>query len=299
MLSFLFGATETPEQFEKRVFKALYELAAALGEPEEGEEQDAAYLRRFVVANDLDVAKAVKHVKEERAWRKKTFPLTLSEKEQEVFSSGRVRFLGINPDGVAVFSYDFMWGKFLDGFTADEIVNAQVHMAEDCIAKMKELAPQGPGRWTAICGGGPPPSEWSKKASAVFERYYPERLQRSLIYPVPLFMKKVVDAIIYWLPERTKAKFSVISTEEELRELANIPTDGPIQLPEDMLGGIDGARERDAFKREQQEGTGLDMSMMDEETRAALEKQAETDPELSRVLHGAKEDELYRLQMMA
>merc|ERR1712087_104457 len=46
------------------------------------------------------------------------------------------------------------------------------------------------------------------------------------------------------LPERTKAKFSVISTEEELRELANIPADCSIQLPEDMVGGIDGARER-------------------------------------------------------
>jgi hypothetical protein len=299
VFGFLFGTKETPEELEKRTLKASEELAAKLGEPEEGQEQDAAYLRRFVVANELDVQKAADHVKQERDWRKKTLPITLTEKEQEVMDTKRIEFLGVNPDGIAIMKFDFMNGKFLDGFTPEQIINAQIHESEACIAKMKEAKPDGPCRWTVICVGGSPPSEWSKSAAAIFERNYPERLKNSIIYPVPVFMKMIVDAIVYFLPERTKAKFAVISEEAELRELANIPVDGPIELPESLQGGIEGARARDAALQAPSEENGFDMSTLDDETRKAVELQAEKDPALASALHGAKEDELYRLQMQA
>lgn len=301
-LAQLFSA-ESKEDFEIRLSKATGDMAAQLGEPKDGEEQDQQYLKRFAIANELDVGKAIAHIHQERAWRKEKFPLTLTAQQEEVFTSKRVRYVGVNTEGFGVYAYDFMWGKFLEGCNVDDVIQAQTFMIENVIAEMREKAPDGPGRWISICLGGPPPSAWSKKAASVFERYYPERLERVIIYPVPHFMKKVVDAIIYWLPARTKAKFAIISTEEELRELAGIPAGGAIEMPADMLGGIDAVKERMNAKGqavpEMREGEKLDLVGMDAEARAALELQAASDPELRRILDGEKEDELYRLQMQA
>eukprot|EP00747_Dinoflagellata_sp_TGD_P087554 gnl/TRDRNA2_/TRDRNA2_163671_c1_seq1.p1 gnl/TRDRNA2_/TRDRNA2_163671_c1~~gnl/TRDRNA2_/TRDRNA2_163671_c1_seq1.p1 ORF type:complete len:125 (+),score=41.61 gnl/TRDRNA2_/TRDRNA2_163671_c1_seq1:259-633(+) len=47
-----------------------------------------------------------------------------------------------------------------------------------------------------------------------------------------------------FVPSGTRAKFAVCSSEEHLRELAGVPVDGRIELPEDLKGGLEGLRER-------------------------------------------------------
>eukprot|EP00966_Prymnesium_polylepis_P084836 1964105-Prymnesium_polylepis.1 len=72
------------------------------------------------------------------------------------------------------------------------------------------------------------------------EANFPERLKMSIVYPVPWLVKASANAFISFLPSRTRSKFHLCSKPEEICELAGIDIG---QLPADLAGGVDAARE--------------------------------------------------------
>lgn len=62
----------------------------------------------------------------------------------------------------------------------------------------------------------------AKRLTSLLEANYPERLQKVVIAPVPSLAKTIVDGMLWFLPERTRAKFSVASNSEEVAEALHV-----------------------------------------------------------------------------
>merc|ERR1711904_577644 len=119
---------------------------------------------------------------------------------------------------VPIICVDFKWGNFLlDDYKDDDIIAAEVMMLEEIVAEADAASEEGqPGQYIAISTGGPPPKEFVRKFSPIFDINYPERCNKAIIYPIPKWLSYIAWAILKILPERTQKKFILLSEEEDL-----------------------------------------------------------------------------------
>ena len=88
-----------------------------------------------------------------------------------------------------------MWGKFLDGVDADGLLRSYVCLLEDLLAEADAVCVgDKAAQLTYVCTGGPPPMNYIKKLHPMMEANYPERLAKTIIYPVPWAMRIVVNS---------------------------------------------------------------------------------------------------------
>eukprot|EP00928_Gymnodinium_smaydae_P025599 TRINITY_DN20339_c0_g1_i1.p1 TRINITY_DN20339_c0_g1~~TRINITY_DN20339_c0_g1_i1.p1 ORF type:complete len:324 (+),score=53.21 TRINITY_DN20339_c0_g1_i1:75-1046(+) len=283
-LSTFLSGGEANEPSEEELSDKSNELQLCLAADEELASEElggirdsitCATRRRFLLANDMDVSRSAVSLRRHCMWKREMFPIEMTPAVREILDSNRFRFLGLNRQGCAVSVIDFMWGKFLDGVDdLQDFQNAYIHFVEGVLSHMEEHAPAGQRKLVNIIVGGPPPTSFIRPLSAVMEANYPERLASSIIYPVPWAFKFVVDSMIWFLPSRTQKKFAVCSNEDQLRSLAEVPEQSEFQLPDDLLGGLAGVRERFVA-----EGNNIGTIMkaaassLDEETTERLGKQ--------------------------
>jgi hypothetical protein len=207
----------------------------------EGEALSDGTLRRYCVAREWDKQKIVEMLQSHLAWRKETLPVERTPAIEKVLESGRIRLLrgGSEP----VICVDFKWGRFLlDGFETQDIVKAQICVLEDALAEADAASPEGvPAQFISVSTGGPPPTQFIKDISPIFDVNYPERMKTGIIYPIPRWLKHLVDAMLIFLSKRTRDKFVLLSEEAEFVEKTGLPAD---KLPEDLKGGIEASKER-------------------------------------------------------
>eukprot|EP00440_Ansanella_granifera_P072685 gb/GFBE01078877.1/.p1 GENE.gb/GFBE01078877.1/~~gb/GFBE01078877.1/.p1 ORF type:complete len:353 (+),score=66.14 gb/GFBE01078877.1/:1-1059(+) len=197
--------------------------------------QDDSILR-FLRQAQGDPERAAANVIEALRWRRAVLPPAEPQGAAvEMLNEGRrYRELGPNRDGDLVFALDFCWGHF---YTEEEGPLNVLRMVLLAVERAFEAAdavdhPQV----VLIVFGGPPPCIFSQVCYRFLDKYYPNRLKRAVIYPVPYMWATVVSACLYFLRAETQEKISVVSEEAELVEAAALT--GPEQLPEDWRGGI-------------------------------------------------------------
>jgi hypothetical protein len=205
------------------------------------EEFADATLRRFLVAREWDQAASTEMLQKHVEWKKATLPMQRTSTIEGVLESGRIRVL--RRGKLPVICVDFMWGKFLlEGFSEDDIINAQISVLEDVLAEADAACQDGgEAAYIAVSTGGPPPKEFVKKISPIFETNYPERLGSAIIYPIPRWIEWVANAILLLVPARTREKFLMYSEEAAFLEKTGLAAE---DLPEDLKGGIEGTRKR-------------------------------------------------------
>jgi len=229
-----------------------------------------ATIRRFCVAREWEEQAIVQTVKAHVEWRKANLPIERTPVMDRVLESGRVRILRRGKD--PIICYDFMWGRMLlDGFKDDDIIATVVWAIEDVLAEADPLCAEGEqAQYVSVVTGGPPPIAYIKKAGAIFEPNYPERLKQCVVYPIPHWMKSVADAIIMLLPKRTQKKFVLLAEEEEFLGITGLSAE---DLPDILKGGI----EAGWVRREK-------IALADESTREQLPEvyvEAMKDPDLA------------------
>jgi len=129
-----------------------------------------------------------------------------------------------------VLVYDAMWGKFLEGEDEQELLLAFLIYLEEQLAAAK-AQPGHAFAFIHIAVGGPPPISWGQNLSSVLEANYPERLHRAVVFPVPWFLRRVANGMLWFLPARTQEKFVFVSDAGELAEACSIDAQS---IPEDI-----------------------------------------------------------------
>jgi len=206
-----------------------------------GEALSDATIKRYCVAREWDQPKIVEMLQSHLAWRKETLPIERTPAIEKVLESGRIRVLRRGPE--PVICVDFMWGRFLlDGFDAQDIVKAEISVLEDVLAEADAACPEEcPAQFIAVSTGGPPPTDFIKNISPIFDVNYPERMKAGIIYPIPRWLKYLVDTLLVFLAKRTRDKFILLAEEKEFVETTGLSAE---ELPEDLKGGIEASKER-------------------------------------------------------
>lgn len=200
------------------------------------------YLKVYVEAAD-----AANAVKETLVWRRAVLPdvkahasLSSTCASKLYREEKRIRPLGKNRDGDFVYAIDLLWGHFVDeNATEIDLLRMVILAAEAAVAKADE---EGHPSIVVIAYGGPPPYLFGRVAANVLHRHYPARLKQAVVYPVPAVWVCIAQTCLFLVPEGTRQKVAVVSSEEDVIERARLLS--AEQLPEDWRGGIEVVTER-------------------------------------------------------
>merc|ERR1711998_709925 len=103
---------------------------------------------------------------------------------------------------------------------------------EDVLAEADAASSEeGSAQFVSVSTGGPPPTQFLKDVSPIFDVNYPERMKSGIIYPIPRWLKYVVDALLVFVSKRTRDKFILVSEEADFVETTGLRAE---DLPEDL-----------------------------------------------------------------
>lgn len=208
----------TPEQAD--------ELARSLSSLDIG--TTPACARRFLEASNFDMDLASTRLRAHKAWRE-ALPDPKGANIKPLLDSRRFRLAqGCKHQAIVV---DFMWGRFLDGFSL-----------EDCLAAfgvfLELVSAQEPEKLNIICVGGPPPLTFARDSSAMFAANFPGLLGLVVVFPALSWLSPLVNGVAHMtLPASMRAEFRLCSTEAELSELTGIDP-LPAELRQDGAGEL-------------------------------------------------------------
>lgn len=181
-------------------------------------------LIRFLKARDYDIKKATAMYQAHAEWRQKTFPLP-SQHATATLSTRKFYMLDdLDEDGRPVILYCLNRFKETPYVVEDEI-EALLYLLES------QVIPRfGPSfetqRFTVlinVSGIRSPPISFLQSVNTVMEANYPETLHRTIMFPVPYWLRKTIQALTSFLAEETRKKLAYVNDIKSLAELAGMP----------------------------------------------------------------------------
>lgn len=182
---------------------------------------DTDTILRFARARDLKPKKAIQMLKKHIEWRSENLPIPQSNLEKEkslkrIYSNGRTlsgRHL------VIVRCYRIL----NEGYDRDTLVNVQLDLVRqfeeiDRQESWNDRGTRHPATYTSIidCTGiRKPPTDYLNKLAEIFADNYPERSHKTIIVPVPNFVRVLVNGMLWFLDPVTRAKIVICSTNEQ------------------------------------------------------------------------------------
>lgn len=201
----------------------------------------AASARRFLIKHDWKLTEAEAAVQQHLDWLAGARAQIIRTPRLEELITSHRRFRTLRHGAEPVICVDFLWGRFLDGTTAEELCDAYTLFIEEVLhAADAERADQS-AQLIVVCCGGPPPNAFLKLISDVFEKHFPERMRATHIYPCHWLVKLMVNGALQLIPRRTRARFSMLATEAELCAATGIPA---AELPADLRGGVEKVKDQ-------------------------------------------------------
>lgn len=189
-------------------------------------DQSDADLSRFLVARKYDVGKALEMLRQNAHWRAETFPMHRSPAVQAALARQQLgQVVAWSSEDIPIVLFDCCWGKLLEGLDEETALAAYLCFVEDLL---EQMAARGASQFSVLSIGGPPPMGFSQRMTKVCEANYPERLHMVVIAPVPRAAKRFVEAMLWFLPERTKSKFGIASSTQDVCEALKVEV---AQLP--------------------------------------------------------------------
>jgi len=192
-----------------------------------------ASLRRFLIARKGNVDAAEEMFAAHLQWRSRAFPLRREGAVASILNE-RKRLLRLSTDsqGRPVIMVNFLWGYFLEDFTALDCVKASILFLEHELAAAEAA---GAHEALVLCYGGPPPVEYGIAIAAILAANYPERTKCAVIYPVPPLIARSVRLFIWFLDEGTRSKVHILHKQREMLALLSLQV---ADLPEPCRGGL-------------------------------------------------------------
>mmetsp|Transcript_24736 Transcript_24736/g.53793 ORF Transcript_24736/g.53793 Transcript_24736/m.53793 type:complete len:407 (-) Transcript_24736:294-1514(-) len=203
------------------------------------EESDAGTdmsLRRFLVAQKLDVVKAEDMFAKHLVWRRRVFPIERSGAVEKILNHGkRLRRIGRTADNLPVIVMDFLWGYFLEGVCAADCLRATLYFVET------ELRDDVSTQCVVVTYGGCPPLDYAAALASMMQANYPERLSRAAVYPIPRVMAAIGRTVLGMLDPGVAAKVQLHYEENAFLEFLKFSHE---ELPPNMQGGLQGAEKQ-------------------------------------------------------
>jgi hypothetical protein len=131
--------------------------------------------------------------------------------------------LGQDQEGRPVVYISFR--AFLDGgaYDVDEVLDAYIYMIEQSV--LPSMRDTSDGTWTVLIdvhgvnGPSSVPMSFLGKFNTVFESNYPERLHKTVIFPVPWIVQRITTGVLRrFVDPVTRAKFAFVSEMSQLVE---------------------------------------------------------------------------------
>lgn len=183
-------------------------------------------LIRFLRARDFDVTKSASMLEAHEEWKRKTLPIQY----ESVSSTLATRKFYVLDDadnaGRPVIYYCLRRFKEAPYNTEDEI-KALVYTLEE-VAKPKMGLSFEAQQWTVlidVSGIRSPPLKFLQQLNGVMEANYPERLFRTILFPAPFWLQKMIQGCLTFVAEETQNKFAYVNDVRSLEEFSMMPID--------------------------------------------------------------------------
>jgi hypothetical protein len=168
-------------------------------------------LHRFLKARGFDEANATAMLTKHLQWRIDTLPIKNTEEVQESLSSRRYYYLCQDEADRPVIYIQLQ--RFMkEEYDVDAEINAYLWFIEnEVIPKMKEGGPQTCTVLIDVQGITSPPTAFLTKFNDIFEANYPERLHKTVIFPVPWLLQTIIKGVLLFVDKdtRKKARFRI------------------------------------------------------------------------------------------
>ena len=233
---------------------------------------DTDTLLRFTRARDADPIKTMEMLTKHIEWRRQTLPIALKEFEAEIPKRRIYACENRSSTGhhvVVVRCYRILQ----EGYEPDVLVNMQLDLVRqfeemDRMESWNDRGTRHPASYTTIVdttGIKKPPIDYLQKLGDIFGNNFPERSWRTLILPVPGFVRVLVNGMLWFLDPVTKQKISICSTNEQGAVGAELELDVMKEIMQESLeyegkligenGKVD---KKDEDEKEEKEDKGKD-----------------------------------------
>ncbi|KAL3915913.1 MAG: hypothetical protein SGILL_005421 [Bacillariaceae sp.] len=194
-------------------------------------------LIRFLKARNHNVAKATAMYQAHLDWRHDTMPMLEHEKDRilETLATRKFYLLdSADADGRPVVVYCLR--RFVQlGYDVTAEEKALIYLMEYQLIPRLDASTtnssssheqQQQQKYTAlidVSGIRSPPLSFLTHVNGVMEANYPERLHRSILFPVPSLVQKMIRGMLYFVAQETREKFAYVNTVSALEECAKMP----------------------------------------------------------------------------
>ena len=181
-------------------------------------------LVRFLRARKYNLEKANKMYQAHLDWRQSYLPTIDKEKAEKTLATRKFYLLDhLDGEGHPVMYYCFH--RFQDmGYDVENELAALVYLFEDyCIPRFGPSLEQQ--KFTVlidVSGIRSPPLSFLKHVNSVMEANYPETLHRTIMFPVPYWLQKIIKSFLVFVDPDTRDKFAYVNDIKSLEDFAQL-----------------------------------------------------------------------------
>jgi hypothetical protein len=201
-------------------------------------EADIYDLVKFLQARNFNIEKAANMYQAHLGWRSDTLPISLDSVKDTLDTRKFYLLENTDAEGHPVLFYCLHRFKEAPYNVEDEIKALLYLLENDVRAKMGDSFTTQ--QWTVlidVSGIRSPPLVFLNRMNTIMEANYPESLFRTVMFPVPGWLQKIIQGFLLFVDETTRNKFVYANDIKSLEEFAMMPKEqlGPdiAQLQED------------------------------------------------------------------
>jgi hypothetical protein len=201
-------------------------------------EADIYDLVKFLQARNFNIEKAANMYQAHLGWRSDTLPISLDSVKDTLDTRKFYLLENTDAEGHPVLFYCLHRFKEAPYNVEDEIKALLYLLENDVRAKMGDSFTTQ--QWTVlidVSGIRSPPLVFLNRMNTIMEANYPESLFRTVMFPVPGWLQKIIQGFLLFVDETTRNKFVYANDIKYLEEFAMMSKEqlGPdiAQLQED------------------------------------------------------------------
>merc|ERR1719389_1274590 len=167
-------------------------------------------------------------------WRQQTLPIPFEEVKETLASQKFYVLKNTDKDGRPILYYNFR--KFMEtSYVVEDEIKALLYVLEEQVIPMMTMKGNDnqsieTQKWKVIIdvsGIRSPPLSFLKELNEIMEANYPERLDTTVMLPVPHWLQTIIKGCMAFVDEETRSKFVFCNDAKSLEKYATIPLDKP------------------------------------------------------------------------
>lgn len=181
-------------------------------------------LIRFLEKNNFNVEKAAQMYQAHLDWRQATLPIPFDTVKDTLAT--RKFYLLEDADALDHPVFVYCLRRYKEApYNIDDELRALVYLIEnEVVPRMGDSFESQ--QWTVLLdasGIKSPPIYFLEQVNSVMKANYPNRLFRSIMFPVPGWLQKVISSLLSFVDDDTRSKFTFVNDIKSLEAAAMMP----------------------------------------------------------------------------